>query len=248
MAEQTNPVTGVAQEPLDVQQQMENFLSKFDGEPSPPQQAPERPTAAPPVEAQQPEDPAQTEELTPDDIPADEPQAQSAVDEFEIVHNGQQKKLNREETIRLAQQGFDYTQKTQALAEQSKQVQTQLQRLQEMEQMQAALAPDLATVKAIEAQLAPYQNVDWVKVVQEQGSDAYAMHRANYDKLVHAYQAAVGQFQQKAGVVQQQKAVLTQQILEQQRAKMLDAIPAWRDPAKFQQEAPQVREYLIREG
>src|SRR5574338_429364 len=112
MAEQTNPATGVAQVPLDVQQQMENFLTKFDGEQSPPQQAPEQPTAAPPVEAQQPDDLA-TEELTPDDIPAEEPQAQAAVDEFEIVHNGQQKKLNREETIRLAQQGFDYTQKTQ---------------------------------------------------------------------------------------------------------------------------------------
>jgi hypothetical protein len=74
------------------------------------------------------------------------------------------------------------------------------------------------------------------------------MHRANYDKLVHAYQAAVGQFQQKAGVVQQQKAQLTHQILEQQRAKMLEAIPAWRDPSKFQAEAPQVRDYLIREG
>ena len=166
MAEPTNPATGVTQEPPSVEQRMQAFLTQYDEEQASPPPEPEQPSQ-PEVEATPAESQAQTDELTPDDIPDQEPQAQPTADEFEIVHNGQQRKLTREETIRYAQQGFDYTQKTQALAESQKQVQQVLQRAQQMEQLQNALAPDLAQVKAVEAQLQQYQNVDWVRVATD---------------------------------------------------------------------------------
>lgn len=249
MAEQTTPATGVTQEPPSIQSRMQNFLTQFDREQSAPEEVSEEPTAAPAEEAAQTQPEGQADELTADDLPeiaAEVPQ-QPAVDEFEIVHNGQQRKLTREETIRLAQQGFDYTQKTQALAEQSKAMQQALQRAQEVEQMQQALAPELAQVKAVEAQLRQYQNVDWVQLATDNPLE-YPKYRAQYDTLVNAYQSAAGQFQQKAAAVQQQRQALTAQIVQQQRNTLLDLIPAWRDPAKYESGAAEVRSYLLREG
>lgn len=208
--------------------------------PEPRQEAAPEESPADPVEAD-----SDSEELV---LPDDEPIEQSASDdEFEIVHNGAQVKLSREKTIELARQGFDYTQKTQKLAEDGKALQEQWKRVQQVEQMQNALAPELAQVKAVEAQLRQYQNVDWVQLATDNPLE-YPKYRAQYDQLVNAYQSTVGQYQQKAQVVQQHKAQVTSQIVTQQREKLLEKLPTWRDQAKYQQGAEEVRSYLLKEG
>ena len=246
MAEAANPATGANQEPPSVEQRMQNFLSQYDQEQTETPQEPEQPTAAP-QEAQQPE--GQADELTPDDLPEVQADAQTqpAADEFEIVHNGQQRKLSREETIRLAQQGFDYSQKMHAVGEKERQITQQLQRVQEMEHMQAALAPDLAQVQAVASQLKHYQNVDWVQLASDNPLE-YPKYRAQYDTLVHAHQVAVSQLQQKAGLIQQHKQALTAQNVQQQRAKLLEMMPTWGDPAKYEQGAQEVRNHLLKMG
>ncbi len=243
MAEQATPETGASQAAPSIEERMQNFLTQHDQEQSGAPQEPEKPTQAP-------EQPAsQADELTVADLPEDstDVQAQPTVDEFEIVHNGSQKRLSREETIKLAQQGFDYTQKTMAVAEQAKAVQQQLQRVQQMEQLQAALAPELAQVQAVSAQLNQYQNVDWVQLATDNPLE-YPKYRAQYDTLVNAYQRTVGQYQQKANAVQQQKAHVTAQIVSQQREKLLDKLPSWKDEAKYRTGAQEVRDYLTKEG
>lgn len=243
MAEQANPESGASQAAPSIEERMQNFLTQHDQEQSGAPPEPEKPTPA----AEQPESPA--DELTVADLPEDgtEVQAQPTVDEFEIVHNGTQKRLSREETIKLAQQGFDYTQKTMALAEQGKAMQQQLQRVQQMEQMQQALAPELAQVQAVSAQLKQYQNVDWVQLATDNPLE-YPKYRAQYDTLVNAYQSTVSQYQQKAQAVQQQKAQVTAQIVSQQREKLLDKLPQWKDESKYRQGAQEVRDYLTKEG
>ena len=243
MAEAANPVGGANQEPPSVEQRMQNFLTQFDGEQTEPEQQPEQPND-PPVQAEQPE--GQADELTPEDIPAEVPQP-SAVDEFEIVHNGQQRKLSREETIRLAQQGFDYSQKMHAVGEAERAIARRMESVQQLEQMQNALAPDLAQVKAVESQLAQWQNVNWVQLATDNPME-YPKYRAQYDQLVNAYQMAVGQFQGKFQAVQRQKQQVYTQALEQQRTKLLDLMPEWKDPAKYETGAKEVRDYLIRKG
>lgn len=238
MAEAATPETGANQEPPDIQQRMQNFLAQSE-EPAEPEQPSE-----PPAQAEQPE--GQADEPTPDDIQEEAPQP-NAVDEFEIVHNGQQRKLTREETIRFAQQGFDYSQKMHAVGEAERSVTARLQAVQQLEQMQNALAPDLAQVKAAENQLAQWQNVNWVQLATDDPL-SYPKYRAQYDQVVNAYQVAVGQFQQKYQVVQQQKQSVVTQTLEQQRTKLFDLMPEWKDPAKYEAGAKEVRDYLLRKG
>lgn len=65
--------------------------------------------------------------------PAQEPQAEPT---FEIVHNGEKKQVTQSELINLAQQGFDYTRKTQALAQQRREFEAQMAQYQQRQQPQ----------------------------------------------------------------------------------------------------------------
>ena len=239
MSEQqaTTPDTGVDQSPED---RVMAILGR--GDDAPTQEAESETPQAPPVEQ------AQTDELTADDLPEEQAEAPSAEgDVFEIVHNGQQHRLTREDAIRYAQQGFDYTQKTQAVAEQAKAVSERLQRLEQVEQVQQVLSADLATVKAYEAQLNQFRNVDWVKLATEEPLD-YPKYRAQYDTLVQGWQAAVHQYEQKSGQVKQQMERIKLDMLRQEAAKLPQLVPAWSDSAKFTAAQQEIRQYIIATG
>lgn len=244
MAETTTPQGAVEQGPPSAESVEGLLQSAFGEEPPAPRKAQEQPEEAP----QQAEAENESDEVSLDDLPdeASPPHSADAA-EFEIVHNGAQHKLSREETIKLAQQGFDYTQKTQALAEKQKAVDSYLQRAAEVDQMTPFVAQEMATVKALEAQLNQYAQVDWVRLATEDPLE-YPKHRAQYDQLVQSYQAANSQFQQKAQYVQQQRYALTQQKLQQEAAKLVERIPEWRDPAKYQAGAQELSSYLISQG
>ena len=109
------------------------------------------------------------------------------------------------------------------------------------------VAQELATVKAYEAQLHQYANVDWVRLATEDPLE-YPKHRAQYDQLVQGYQAANAQFQQKAGYIQHARQALTQQRTEQERPKLLERIPEWRDSAKYQAGAQELSGWLVKQG
>ena len=247
MAEQTQATEPVSQEAPTDEQRVAAFLERYDQETGDPNVTVSGKSEP---EVEQPKDSAKADELTPDDIPdveakpADE---QSAVEEFEIVHDGTQHKLTRAKAIELAQQGFDYTQKTQAVAQAAKLVQERYQRIQAMEQIQPLLAQDFAQVTALESQLRSYQNVDWVAHARNDPIQ-YSQDRAQYDVLVNAYQQASGRAQQKAQAIAQQKQALDAQYLESEGKKLVSAIPEWSDPAKYQAGAQELRGYLLSEG
>lgn len=204
---------------------------------------------APPREKQAPADQPDAEGLVPDDI-EDEPDGASAsVDgaEFEIVHNGQVEKVNRDQIIKLAQQGKDYTQKTQALAERARAAEAVMQRAAQIEQMIPYVAQDLAQVKAIEAQLAQYGKVDWVALATNDPLE-YPKYRAQYDQLVNVYQVATQNYQQKASAVMQERHNFTAYTLQHEAQALRERIPEWRDPAKYQAGANELRSYLLNQG
>ena len=241
--EQTNPATGV--EPASVEAALE---SQFGSPPSEPKKV-AAPEPEPAPEQDPPADHA-SDELTPDDLPEVEAAAapQSADDaEFEIVHNGKPVKLARDDLIKHAQQGFDYTQKTQALAEKERLVAQTLTRAQEMEQMQVALAPDIAAWQGLEAQLQPYKDVDWAQLARDY-PEQVNQHWYTYQQLREKHQAAVSQITQKAGQLQQQKNAVTEQMLNQERERLFQLLPAWKDPDKFEQGRKEVVDLLSREG
>lgn len=234
--EQTNPETGVAQE----QSPEDRVGAWLDTQPEGQAEEPEQPEQASSETEVQPE--GQADEVTPDDIP-EEQEAQPAVDAFEIVHNGQQHKLTREETIRYAQQGFDYTQKTQKVAEAERFLQAKLQQAQEVEQITPYLMQDRAQVAALEAQLSQYQNVDWVKVATDDPM-GYPAIRAQFDTLERAYYGARGRYEQKEQAVKQHLASIRNDLLQKEEARLPELIPEWKDEAKRSAGKQAVSKYL----
>lgn len=243
----TTPATGVAPQASPEQRLMailgDEDTAGPEGEaPATTAAAPETPPDAPAVEQ------APTDELTADDLPEEQAEAPSpAGDEFEIVHNGQPRKLNREETIRLAQQGFDYTQKTQALAEQSRAVSERLQRLEEVEKVADVLSADLAIVKAYETQIRRFEGVDWVKLATDDPLD-YPKVRAQYDTLLQGYQASATQYQQKQQAVATQLQRIKADMLQQEAALLPKVMPAWSDQTKFAAAQKEISDYIRANG
>jgi Holliday junction resolvasome RuvABC endonuclease subunit len=232
--DQTQP-QGAVSEDAAIMQRMQNYLGQSQ---DPAAEVDEQTKPAPSVaaEAQPSEQPASpaSEEVTPDDIPDETPAvAQPAVDAFEIeiVHDGQPRKLNREDTIKYARQGFDYTQKTQRLAEQDRQVNAHLRALAEVQQVQPYLMQERAQVAAFEQQLAQYQNFNWVQLAQNDPL-AYPAARAQYDVLTQAHQQAMRAYQGKEGAVKQQLDRVRQERVQSEYARIPELIPAWTDKAK----------------
>jgi hypothetical protein len=249
MTDQTNPPSaGVAAEPLSVEQRLANLYGAQEKAPAPPPpqtaDAPE-----PPVQADAAEQDADQAELSPDDLPDDPVEAapSPSVDEFEIVHNGTQHKLDRAKTIELAQKGFDYTSKTQALAVREKAIQDTLQKAQEIEQLVPEIANEAAALRAAEQALQPWQNVDWVRLATDEPLE-YARYRAQYDQLVSAYNHVRNSFGAKAQHLQQRKVEVGRAIVQQEMQKLTEFLPQLRDPKKFAAEAQSIKEYGLDRG
>lgn len=213
-------------------------------EPAPAQQQAE--PAEPDAAEAKPTDPA---ELTADDLPDDAVATPPvAEDTFEIVHDGKQVKLTREETISLARQGFDYTQKTQAVAEKAKAVEAALKLAQEAEQIMPLIANEQAQFVAMQTQLAQWKDVDWVRLATEQPTE-YPKYRAQFDLIKDGVNQAAQRLNQAITTVQSQRQQASVAALRQQFDKLTNEyVPEWKDPAKYEQGSRELSQYLVKEG
>jgi hypothetical protein len=150
-----------------------------------------------------------------------------------LKHDGVEIEKPESEVIALAQQGFDYTQKTQKLAEDRKAVETQAQALKAQEQaftqqvqVQSALVQDVAKVSAIDLQLGQYQNVDWQNLSNTDPVEA--------QKLFFAYTQLKTQREQAVAEVSKKQQAFSE-LQNQSRAKQVELgrqvlekeIPGW---------------------
>ena len=110
--------------------------------------------AEPEVVAAETEQEAETEEASQEETTEEEAPPRK----LKLTHNGEEIEKDETEVIALAQQGFDYTQKTQKLAEERKYVESMTQTIKEQEtafnqqvQIQTALIQEIAKVTAIES-------------------------------------------------------------------------------------------------
>ena len=177
------------------------------------------------TEAQEEEDPAE-EEVVEEDSEEEQPYLKLKIDGEEI-----EKPL--EEVISLAQQGADYTKKTQEVAEQRKAleeyaqtIQVQEQQLKAQAELQQALLGELAQITAIDQQLADFQAIDWNQHSESDFVEAQKLFFTQ-NKLQNQRAALVQQLESK----QQQLTQAQQQALSQRIAKgkeiLAKEIPNW---------------------
>lgn len=235
MADQTNPAQPEVTQSESVDSRLERFLGVS-----------EEPTAPEPKGGDEPTPEVPADELAPEDIdPAAEPEA--GEDGLELNHNGEIKRVSKEEARKLAQMGLDATQKWQAAAEAQRQNQEFAQAMQAKLSIHPQIIDAAATLKGITAALQPYQNVDWVKLSQDDPI-GYSQHRAQFDNLRDAYGQAAANFQQVAAAAQNIDTQIDGAMLAAQNGQLLERLPEWRDANRRAADTGRIRQYLQSEG
>jgi chemotaxis protein histidine kinase CheA len=188
---------------------------------------------------------SETEESqeTDDDTEDEEPEAEKD-DESEDSENEQPKsvrlKVNGEElekpldeVIALAQQGLDYTKKTQEVAEQRKAleeyaqtIQVQEQKFNEALQLNQALISEVAQLTNIDNQLAQFNDVNWQELSDTDFVEAQKLF-FTYNQLQQQRSTVAQDLSQKQQQLQQQQAQSVQERIAKGKEILAKEIPNW---------------------
>jgi len=176
-------------------------------------------------EGQAPEVPAEETTETPEE---QQPETKTEVRRLKLKYKGEDREVDEPEAIELAQKGYDYTQKSQALAKERQEMQETIRQQTEpaLKQYQERLQ---LFEKAVWQALAPEVNqTDWNKLAQENPAEwAVRMQRVTD---VNRVLEGVKQEQQRLAHESQQKVRQQQQQAITEAIETLQAeIPGWNE-------------------
>lgn len=148
-------------------------------------------------------------------------------DEEEVEYEGEKYKVPAKLKDALLRQS-DYTRKTQEVAEIRRQAEAEKQQIaQEREFIQHNLK-DVATVTALDQQIAQYQGVNWDQLTESDPVQAMKLERQLRNLQSQREQAAAAVTQRQAHFVQVQQQEAARQLQEGQRVLQRE-IPGWNE-------------------
>jgi len=208
--------------------------------PEEPQEVEEEETVEVEAEAEEPtdveeevEDSEDEEPETEDEVEEEDSDEEQPAQSVKLKVNGEEIEKPLDEVVALAQQGLDYTKKTQEVAEQRKSVEAlqeqlkmQEQQFAEQQQLNSLLIEDVAKITALDQQLSQYADVDWQKLTDSDFVEAQKQYMA-YNQLQQERNNLVSQFEAK-----RQEAVTKHQSALAERIKkgkevLAKEIPNW---------------------
>lgn len=176
-----------------------------------------------------------TEEIDPeteDDV-EEESDEEQPIETIRLKVNGEEIEKPLDEVVALAQQGLDYTKKTQEVAEQRKalealqeQVKAQEAVLQQTNQLSGELMEDVAKITTLDQQLAQYQNVDWAKLSDSDFVEAQKLF-FTYNQLQQDRNSLVSQFETKRQQYASQQQQIIAEKVKQGKEILAKEIPNW---------------------
>jgi len=198
-----------------------------------------------------PEAPQDPEEDNPEaDEPEKEEPAEPEADSNEVTIevDGKTVKLTKEELAEAYKNGLrqsDYTKKTMEVAEQRKAAEAEMQKAQQERQQYANGLNKLSA--QIEGDLAQFNNVDW-KSLSENDPVEYVRLQHLFNERQSALQK-IHHDQQLIKQIDQQEYQKHLKIVEATEFQnLLEKIPEWKDPKKFEAEKVAVRNYMLENG
>jgi len=191
----------------------------------------------PPLEAEaEATEEVESEEATeePDEEVEEEEQSQDEVPAIlKLKVNGEDVEKPLDEVVALAQQGLDYTQKTQQVAEQRKEleayaesIKAQEQAFQEQMQLNNVLIEDVAKITSLDQQLNQYANVNWQQLSDNDFVEAQKLF-FTYNQLQTERSQLVSQFEAKKQQVVQKQSQLMAEKIAKGKEVLAKEIPNW---------------------
>lgn len=160
--------------------------------------------------------------------------------------DGAESQVPLKDLLRAYQTDAHVTQKSQRLADQQKAWETEQAAAKQALTQQLQTAQTLGNL-AHQQLLAEYQGIDWNRLRAEDPVQ-WAVRNQEFQQRANAIQQHLMQVQ----AAQQQQAAQAQQTqaatIEAERAKLLEAFPEWRDPAKFQAARTELVSYARQTG
>ena len=170
-----------------------------------------------------PDDQAEEDEQSEDEVPA----------LLKLKVNGEDVEKPLDEVVALAQQGLDYTQKTQQVAEQRKEleayaesIKAQEQAFQEQMQLNNVLIEDVAKITSLDQQLNQYANVNWQQLSDNDFVEAQKLF-FSYNQLQQERSQLVSQFEAKKQQVVQKQSQLMAEKIAKGKEVLAKEIPNW---------------------
>ena len=152
---------------------------------------------------------------------------------LKIKVNGEELEKPLDEVIALAQQGLDYTKKTQEVAEQRKALEEYAQTVKVQEetfmqqvQLQNALIGDVAELTAVDKQLAQFNDVNWQELSDNDFVEAQKLF-FTFNQLQQKRSTLATELEAKAQQVQQNQAKRMQEQIERGKEILAKEIPNW---------------------
>ena len=174
-----------------------------------------------------------------DDEPETEDEEEEDSDEeqtpetLKLKVNGEEIEKPLDEVVALAQQGLDYTKKTQEVAERRKeleslenQIRMQEQNLQQQSMLNSELIQDVAKITALDQQLSEYQDVNWEELSD---SDFVTAQKKffTFNQLQQQRSNLVSQFESKRQEALNKQQQMVADKVAKGREVLAKEIPNW---------------------
>lgn len=185
------------------------------------------------VETEEPEEGEEVEEESEAEEADEDEDSDEQPNIIKLKVNGEELEKPLDEVIALAQQGVDYTKKTQEVAEQRKQleeyaqtIKVQEQKFQEQVALNNALIGDIAQLQAVDNQLAQFNDVNWQELSDTDFVEAQKLF-FTYNQLQTQRSSLASELQTKQKALQEQQAQSIAERIEKGKEILAKEIPNW---------------------
>lgn len=182
-------------------------------------------------------DEAPESEAAADEEP-DEASDEQAPQLVTVKINGKEEQVPFDEVVKGYQRQADYSRKTAALAEERRAFDAERQRVAEERGQYAHL---LAALQQQIQQTLP-QEPDWQRLYHEDPIEYVRQKEAWRDQQERLVAAQFEQQRIMSMQAQEQQAALSE-LVQQNRQKLVEAVPAWKDAKRWEQDRPKLLEY-----
>jgi len=191
------------------------------------------------------------EQPTPQE-PQEEPQ-EAVEAEQEVVETpryrvkaaGEEREVTLDDLIKSYQLGTDYTQKTQALAEQRKAIEAEKAAVEQAKQLRDQYAQRLELIEKVLTEQNKSEDLESLKETDPIGYAMKVAEQVQRDKQLAAVQAERQRIAEKQQSEAQEQL---RQYLAEQQSKLSQSIPEFADPQKAEEVRRDIRTYAIGKG
>tara|TARA_Y100001963_G_C6738720_1_gene427769 strand:- start:323 stop:1324 length:1002 start_codon:yes stop_codon:yes gene_type:complete len=178
----------------------------------------------------------------------EETTADSNQELYDVTVNGQTQKVNLDELKQGYSKGLDYTKKTMDLGDQRRNLETEKDTISKEKDEVSKLREEYAKkLSVVEQNLQVEDNIDWVKLAQDDPSD-YAIKKAEYDKKkdlqdrIQKEQARVNEERK------QEQEKVYQSFIQSENKKLIEKMPVFGDEKKVNKVMQDIGQFALKSG